>query len=102
VSEPKLPIVKMILWFPFAIALMAGGLPLFFMPMIFPLGIVMMVLAALPYARWFSKKIHADMAYAERDHTLNEKEPKPWESEDGSVSEDEIIDIIINSTGRGA
>jgi hypothetical protein len=103
VSKPRLPVVKMMLWFPCALVLMGVGLPLCLMPMIFPLGIVLIILAAVPYARWLSQKIHADMAYADRDHTTNDGEEMPWFETEETVgmSDDEMINIILNKQGRG-
>lgn len=101
-AKPKLPWVKMVCYLPFALINVAFGLFFIWMPFLFPIGIVFLILPAMPYVKWLSDKIKADIEYAERDHTLNEGEELPWESEDGTISEGEIMDIIINRTGRGS
>ena len=102
-KEPRLPLGRMILWFPFAIALTGVGLGLCFLPWLFIVGVPLLLLAAFPYAYWLSKKIHADIAYANRDHTTNDGEKMPWfeTEETAGMTDDEMIDIILNRQGRG-
>lgn len=100
--KPKLPVLKMILWTPIALVLTALGLGTFFIPLLFPLGFLLLILAALPYVRWLSKKIHADIAYADRDHSANEGQKKPWEGGQIDISDDELIQIVVHGTGRGS
>jgi hypothetical protein len=80
-----------------SLAVLATGIPF-----LFPISIALLLLAGVPYAKWLSKHINDSVAYEFRDHSLNEGEEKPWESEDGSVTEDEMLDIILNSDGRGS
>jgi len=65
-----------------------------------PLGLLCLWCSAYPYARWLSKKIHADIAYANRDHSLNEGQPLEWDEED--PVDMELLNIVINGTGRGS
>jgi hypothetical protein len=93
----------MIVYLPFALTNIATGLfiPFLGIPFLLPITFVLWMLAGWPYATWLSKKIHADIAYADRDHTLNEGETMPWEESSSSMSEDEMINIIVNQAGRG-
>lgn len=100
-TKPKLPWLKMVVYLPFAIVNMGVGAFFIWMPFLFPIGLALWVLAAAPYVRWLSQKIHADIAYAERDRPLDEDEELPWEGE-AEVSEDEVMEIILNRTGRGS
>lgn len=101
-TKPKLPWMKMAMMLPVSLANVAGGLFFIWMPFLFPIGIGLLVVAALPYVYWLSEKIRADIAYADRDHSVNEGEEMPWETEDSELSEDEIISIILNGSGRGS
>ena len=98
-NKPKLPMVRMVLYFPFAMLGMAVGLGLLIPPFT-PFGFIVLFATGIPYARWMSKKLKADIEYVNRDHALNEGEPKPWETEEGQI-EEELINIILNGSGRG-
>lgn len=99
-TKPKLPWVKMVCFLPIALINVAGGLFLLFIPFLFPIGIALLVIAAMPYAYWLHRKIQDDVAYEERDHTLNEGEEMPWEEPE--LTEEEVMEIIINRNGRGS
>ena len=99
--KPKLPWLKMVVYFPFCLVNVAVGLFFLFLPPVgLLIGIPMLVLACWPYATWLSKHIHAGVAYADRDQGLLDEEEVPWEQA-SELSEDEIMDIIINQSGRG-
>lgn len=102
-TKPKLPWVRMVAYLPFALVNTGLGILLLLTPVTFPIGLILLILAGFPYARWMSKKITADVEYAERDHTTNEGEVLPWETESTiGLSDDELINIILNTHGRGS
>lgn len=101
-SKPKLPWVKMALYFPLCLFNVAVGLCLLLLPPAgWLVGIPLLVLSCLPYATWISKHIHASIAYEERDKPLLEGEDLPWEESGDAIDETLIIDIIMNQNGRG-
>jgi hypothetical protein len=104
VAKPKLPWMKMALYLPFALVNIAGGLFFVWMPFLFPIGILLLVAGAMPYVRWISKKIHADIEYANRDRPLLEDDEVPWfeTEETAGLTDDQLINIMLNQTGRGS
>jgi hypothetical protein len=89
----------MILFVPISLALCAGGLLILLasvsFPFIAPLGVISLWSSAYPYARWLSRKIKADIAYANRDHPLVE-DPEWAEEEVDEI----LLAIIVNQNGR--
>jgi hypothetical protein len=100
VKKPKLPIVRMVLYVPVSLSLCAAGLAAFVIPFpfIWVLSLPCLWFSAWPYARWMSKKIHADIAYANRDKPLVEDTPE-WDMTD--PIDEELLEILINNNGRG-
>lgn len=98
--KPKLPWVKMAIYFPLCLINIGVGLFFVLLPWMFVIGLPLLVLACWPYAAWMSKHIHASSAYANRDKPLDEGAELPWE-EEPDISEDEIMNILINQNGRG-
>lgn len=66
--------------------------------MTFLLGILCLLLSAGPYVYWLSKHITNTVAYDMRDHSVNEGDDKPWETEE---VDEEILNIVLNTKGRG-
>jgi hypothetical protein len=97
-QEPKLPWVKMIAYSPIALALTAVGVPALIPPFT-PFGFLILFAAAYPYAHWMGKKNIQNEEYKDRDHSVNEGEQFPWETQE-QIDED-LINIIINGSGRG-
>lgn len=98
-QKPKLPWVKMIVFLPFSLVLCGIALlGLVYAPELWLVSSLLLWFSAQPYVWWLSKKIHADIAYAERDHSANEGEALEWDEED--PIDMELLDIVINGTGR--
>jgi hypothetical protein len=92
----------MVAWTPIALTLTGLGLGTLFIPFLFPVGCLLWFLAAWPYYRWLSKKIKADIEYANRDKPLEEGSRGPWEEGQIDISDDELLQIVIHGTGRGS
>jgi hypothetical protein len=115
VSKPRLPWVRMVCYFPFAIFNIVAGLVMFAfgfaVPFIWIIGVPLVILAGWPYAVWLRDHATAMVAWEDRDKPLiNRDEVIPeWEQEDSNtqraslqLSEDDMINIILNGNGRGS